>query len=351
VFNNLQILGVSMHLIHAKGMGNPSRAEEKKHDISLKAAAKTELSNRLLDALGPGSDAIEMIRDVDMPDETIRCISSILEFSATENIKSQSLRIAELLADAQNSTNSPGGPIFIIKGTTSERNIPFVSIVKAEFTNALIHSEGDDDIDIVEKIFLTDKQTLYKVSFTYLINTELPLSELYTSENMNFLVYDYNTSYSAQNTRALYFYKVFMGLKYKETDAITTKNFYNHTKGFILSSTMDSDSKFNLVSNLYSYMTSPTRTVVNISRFARENLPEDIRTEYRREMVRRGIPIENFHLDISEITSSLGTRVVSFVDGQKVRIPSALILNENSVTFDEDTNTTTITIIGTPKEL
>lgn len=350
MFTNLQIRGVSMHTIHAKqNTTTPARAEESNHAITLSAEALSQLSSRIVDALGDESDAIEMIKDVSESDETLNCISRLFNNPNDQIIKTESFKITELLADAHSSASIPGGPVFVLRGTTSADNVPFIAVIKAEFTNALFH--GENDITVINKIFLTDKQTLYKVGFAYLADTNLADNEKYLHDNFNFLIFDNNTSFSSQNPRAQYFYKKFLGLTYRETDAILTKKFYQESKKFITTRVTDKEDAFNLVTNLYSYLSSSARQTLKTSNFARDILPEDLRAEYRREMLSRGIPTTQFHLDPQEIKRDLGTRVVAFANGQKVKIPSMLVVDNDTVTFDPDENITTIKFRGPPMEL
>ncbi len=353
MIDNLVITHIAFHIIKRK---TPDQAANQVHQsdvlLNLDGKSRLTLQDRLVVALAPNSDAVEMIFNPEADPQTFKTCCEILAGQTPAEFHTSSVLLAHLLAASQTHSKIADGPICIIKGTSTGNNRPCLIILKSDYSEALSTEESPGAIAVkyVDKIFLTKDHKLNKIAFICHNNPAAPAERLSLPENIFFKIYDSNVSFGSSQSYATYFYSKFLGLEFRPTDRVLTQRFFSSAKNYFKTRCTDPQDRFEKITYLYKYLSSTQRELVNISTFAREVFPNNqternnFKTEISRTVVQNAFP-----MDTNFIHSTLQHRTFVFDGGGRLRVPSALIDAAN-VEFDEDDKTLTLVLKGSPVE-
>ena len=284
---------------------------------TLNADGTSELSARIVEAIGKDSKSVEM--DINMIEQgsVYHYVNNIMNSSTDGDFIEMSRNIAMNLAHAQTSRNLPGGILVVIDGTAGVNNNKYVAVIKAELQGGF-QKAANNTIEFVRDLLLTPQQKLYKIGIF--------LESLGANNNTRAFVYDYNMSRSQEHGIAVYFYDSFLGCSISHTDKYFTNRFYHETKNFIDNESVFSDDEiFDLHTHLYSYLKSETATL-NITEFSNQYISEpakrDLYNDYMQNIVGEEGLNRSITKDISDIKTKLRMRKVTFSNRVKISAPS-----------------------------
>jgi hypothetical protein len=345
--SNLRITKLALHRIQ-KSEQRSSEATTTHGDelVEVTEEIEAELVRRLSESLGAGSNSIQMEIDLEETQSAINDLTESIDTDDNDIFLEKSKVLANLLASSSQHRSIQGGPFFVLKGLTTSNDRPFIAVIKAEYSSGF--QQDQEAVRLLRNIFLTPNQKLFKIGFITIDNAELDLPERYEQSNLICLVFDVNTSHRNNGNFATYFYKKFLGLKFRETEEVLTRDFFDFTKSFFIQRINDADIRFDHMNRLYAYLTSRHRLQLNINTFIRENIDDEYQESYRAELSHRSLPRTGFVKNNLFIEKTLMKRVLVFED-QKIRIPYGL-LNQSQVIIDKESGQTTIVLQGVPTE-
>lgn len=350
---NLNIEKIVIHEIYKrennKEKVNPTYANELS---KLDSNGINTLQNRIINAIGNASNAIEM--DINNTEKG-SCIDTIEDLINSQNdveFIEFSKKIADKLADSQTTTRIPGGVVVIIRGTVGLDNKKFICIIKAEIHSGFTRSKNIV-LEFISELLLTPQQKFYKIAFFVQNNTE----STDINEKYQLLIYDHNMKRAETKDMALYFYETFLESSFKKNSKKLTQDFYNETKDFINLLDITDDEKVDLNLNLYSYVKSEIYETISTDYFANEFLKDDFKDLYINNMRNKKIPDRNFKKDTTYLKNKLRLRKIKFTNEISISGPADKFSDKIEVIKSIDSihvlndNETLIKISGKIKEL
>lgn len=298
---------------------------------------------RVIQALGSDSHSIEMEIFKKTPSSTYDYVRKIFnEESDTDNNNfiEISKMIALNLAQSQTRIKIPGGIIVIFSGTTGTNNDKFIGIMKAETQEGFTLNNENEilSLNLVEELFLTPQQKLYKIGlFIKQENTEDKC-----------LVYDSNLGKSKNSEAAKYFYESFLGCTQNKNSKILTKQFFTETQSYINScDNLSQEDKIKLNDALYTYISVDQSTTISSFDFAERYLSDDNdKDDYLNHMNNNiRFPENNISKDISLINKSLENKNIYFF-GKDIKFTYPTNKYTDSISIEEDGEDTIIRIKG-----
>jgi len=285
--------------------------------ITIDESVVATIKERLKDALGRRSKAFEL-------EVTNVAGGSFYEFchdlSSDNDVDfiNKSQDIAELLASSQTRPNIPGGYLIIIEAVNNEANLSVYIVIKAELHQALKRNSanGRSQIELLDKIFLSPSQKLFKIGILYEKN------RTQTEPNLRFGCLVFDDQFRNEGHPAEYFYQDFLGFSIDANAKIQSKRFYEKTASFIKSHIPELDEKLDLLHTLKAEFTVSTSTTISPSQFANDHIIDiDVRDEYLSE-VSEGLP-SCFVKDSTLIDFKLRKKNLDFPDDIKLAGPES----------------------------
>lgn len=307
--------------------------------------AKNALVQKIVKAFGNDAHSIQMEIE-DFGEESV--YKYLKDFWMTDQSDDKFLELSKkvtlLLAHTQNSRVYPDSMIIVVKGTTKPINLDYIAIIKAEMSDGfnVENYNGENIFEYVSNLLLTGQQKLQKIGF--FINTQVRGREINRNHVLPFL-FDSNTAESVADAKSMYFYKNFLGLKFREDADVITNKFYVSTKKFINESGLDPVERVRLQTALHDYLVVRNGMTICMSDFAEEYiLQDDVKDCYLRTLEAAGVPRTAMRKDLSMI-SNKKTRKLSFENAIKLSAPIDEF-DENIVISEDQNGNTTITIRG-----
>lgn len=187
--------------------------------ITLNNDIKSLLISRLVDSFGRQGKSFELAIENDGINSCFNLIKELSSQNEAHFIE-QSKKIAQLLAEAQDTRNSiPGGYFMLIEAITRPTNNNVYIIMKAEIHNAL--GVVERNVQAMNHIFLSPAQKMYKVGIFEQVSTGRVLSI------NHFKGYLFDSQFNDGTRLAEYFYKDFLGLTIEGNAQVQTKMFYD----------------------------------------------------------------------------------------------------------------------------
>lgn len=307
-FNNLKINRFIIHTIIAKQNSNDSAKIEASNEISSINTDVLEIfRNRLIAAAGRNSKAFELEIEDSTANSFFELSKNIFDHD-DEKFILKTTEIAELLAQSQRKVSIPGGFLIILDCLNEVNNLPVIIVIKAEPHEALQFSNfnGQTQVNVLEKVFLSPSQKLYKIGMIYK-KTNQDVGDL--NEKFGFFLYD--DQFRTDNHPAEYFYKDFLGFTVGNNSKIQSQIFYKKTEDFI-KRYIDNNSKNLLLLELKNQFLLNQNSTINPINFANTYIPiaNDLRDKYIREVC-HDLP-HSIVKDISLISKKLTNRIINF---------------------------------------
>ncbi len=344
-FINTKIEKVVIHKIFRR---------ENKHEVippfynetcsALDTDAKRALTQRITRAFNNNTHAIQMSIE-DTSEESV--FGYLREFwlsnQSDEKLLVLSKRLTYLLALAQNSRMYPGGIVITLKGTTKPINLDYIAVIKAEISDGfnIENVNGENLFQYVNNLLLTGQQKLQKIGF--FINTQIRGREINEKDVLAFL-FDSNTAESVADAKSTYFYKTFLGLKFREDADVFTNRFYVYTKKYINECDLGAEGKIRLQTALNDYLMIQNNYNIGVEDFANQYIQEaPIKDRYLNVMQEAGMPTTAIRKDLSMV-SGKKMRKLSFENAIKLTAPIDEF--DENVTIREEDGNTIISIRG-----
>lgn len=240
-FQDLTFQKVIMHTITEKRSGETSsNASLSTALITVDEHVGQTIKTRLIDAAGRDSRAFELEIENTSEDSFYQYGRVLMESDENEIFIKASQDIAELLADSQRHPRTPGGYLIVIKAIDEENKNNFTIVIKAEPHEALRLSQ-DSQITLLEKVFLSPSQKLYKIGV------------LCGKESGDYSALLFDDQFRQDGHPAEYFYRDFLGFSVSSNSKIQTFQFFKKAYLF-LSKNAEESEKVRLLSNLKSFI-------------------------------------------------------------------------------------------------
>lgn len=347
-FNFLEVDRLIIHIINAKKTGQDSAIVEYSEDLSLLDQKGKELiKERLTNATGRDSKSFELKIENQSDGSFIQLIKGLNFLDKTEFINI-SKQLADLLADSQKSTRIPGGYFILLSCHDSRNKLPINIVIKAEPHEALqfSHLDGQDVVNVLQKVFLSPSQKLFKIGIVYQKNDS---ENTNINEKFGCLIYD--EQFRTESHPAEYFYKDFLGFSTDENAKIQTQRFFDKTASFIIKNIGDIQKKNELLSALKVSLIVNNSSTLSPKEFADQyfNFDQSLLDKYKR-VVCNEIPI-SFVKDSILIKSKLSNRKILFknrinlIGPEDVFDNNVIILNKQEDLKNLSVNNAEYTII------
>jgi len=267
------------------------------------------LQMRITEALAAKSHGIEMSINATVADSFLNLSASTMHSDDATFIQ-VSKRFANKLTEAQQGSGAPGGILTVMSGSVGEGQLPFVCVIKAETQSGFRTTENAIQLSMeyISELLLTPTQKFYKVGFVIEKSlTQADGAGNYNPELFRAFLFDHLMSSTDTKKAAAYFYNKFLGMDINKSSKKLTQDFYENTCLFINNSGITEEKKLDLHEALRSELRS-NKATINITTFASESIPEDIRESYTSMMASKQLPTISFNKDIEFISSKLKRR-------------------------------------------
>ncbi|MBD0332780.1 MAG: nucleoid-associated protein [Chitinophagaceae bacterium] len=256
---------------------------------------------------------------------------------------------ADLLAESQKRLNIPGGYLLVMDCLDEISETSIYIIIKAEPHEALRRIDGQSQISLIDKVFLSPTQKLFKIGIVY--EKENPLSE---QPNDRYGCFLYDDQFRLASHPAEYFYKDFLGFSVGTNRKIQSQRFFDKTERFIRENIVDIDQKVEMLRALRIEFTANQNDTVSPSQFSQTYLPAELRGQYMDE-IGHELPIAIVK-DTTLIKNKLNKRRIDFPNNIYIIGPAEgfddlvhIIQADELGEIDlQDSNTTLIKIVGKP---
>lgn len=307
--------------------------------------AKRALITRITRAFGNDAHSLEMSIEDTGEESVYKYITNFwLTNQSDTHFIELSKRLTKSLAEAQTSKLYPDGIVIVLKGTTKPINVDYIAIIKAEISDGfnIENNNGESIIQYVNNLLLTGQQKLHKIGL--FINNQVRGRQI-EKKDVSVFLFDSNTADSVADAKSAYFYKTFLGLKFREDADYMTNKFYTGTKRFINNSGLEPAERIRLQTALHGYLVVRNSLDINMADFANEFFTEDsVKDKYLNEMEGLGVPRISIRKDLSMI-SNKKTRKLSFENAVKITAPIDEF-DENVIIEDDGHGNTIVTIKG-----
>lgn len=342
---NLTINRICLHEVHRIGNdGNVITPTYGTDLLNLQGDALDAFRSRVISAFKNNARCMEMcIRDFTPGSAVYR--GSAFNGLTNAQFVSDSKQFANALATAQSSRTIPGGLAVVFDGTVGNPATPFFAIMKAELHEGFLKT-SDLKAQFVSDLFLSPKTKLYKIGM-FISDGISPRPTL--PGGWMPLVYDSAMSTSNRDAAATYFYSVFLGLDVPDNAAHQVRNFFDKTKTFISTSSLDSEQKIDLFNSLYSYLKVDQGNTIQVSEFADRFMPDSMADQYKHHMQQQNFPATAIRKDLTEVKGSLRLRRFKFARSITLSGPPEAmsdLVTVSPVVSDGGTRWTQITIRG-----
>lgn len=274
--------------------------------INVNNKGKEILIERIINALGKQSKSFELNVELDKENSFFyfaNCINKLNE----EDFIFNSKEIANLLGFSQNRIGLPGGYLLIIDAFDNLNKTPLIIVIKAEQQSVLQHEIGTNSLNVLENVFLSPAQKLFKIGILGFENYRA--DSIIRKEDCFALLFD---DQFRDGKPAEYFYKSFLGFSIDKNSKINTYKFYQETVKFINSQVKEEGDRVDFLRFLKAYLSpvSSNLLIDSIQFIKSTTLSEADKAAYitkTSELFPRA-----FTKDISLIKNNLSRRKINF---------------------------------------
>lgn len=304
------------------------------------------LQKRFTKSLGSNSHSMKMEIHNTGTESVFRYITDFwLSDESDDKFVQLSKELTKLLAASQTNRRIPGGVVVIVKGIVTEYRKDFIAIIKAEKHDGfnITEEEGINFLKYFNNLVLSPQQKLQKIG--YFVNNAVKGRKIEPTD-VDAFVFDSNTSETSMSAHAAYFYDKFLGLGFRTDAEFITNKFYISTRDFINTCTsLSSQSKINLQSDLRNYLEAGNINVINPNDFIRRTITDGkIIDDYLKSIDAQKIPLRDTKKYLTLAHKSLKDRYMSFDNSIKLYGPSEAF--KDSIIITENGEDTIITIKG-----
>ncbi|WP_185155584.1 nucleoid-associated protein [Rudanella paleaurantiibacter] len=350
-----------MHQIFQKeNQRSHSTVRESDEVITLSSEVSDIINNRLVNSLGKSSKAFHL--DIqDMREESFYGYCTKIEPNDEESFVNASKQIAHKLSKSQTKARIPGGYVIVLDCTHTVKNLPCTIVIKAEPHEAIRQNKSGEKaiLEVLNDVILSPSQKLFKIGvlferLTPMFKNELGDIVLPPNDTHGCMIFDDN--FKRATKPAEYFYSDFLGFSVGRNSLIQTKNFFDFTYDFIKQNVTNYKSKEDAIIALKSYLKSNNDPLLNVSKYADDFLPVEVKSAYKGEALQH-LP-SAFIKETSLIQKDLETKKINFPNKVTISLPEAKygesvkVITPDDINIDEvmSGNCTYIRIQGKPYE-
>jgi hypothetical protein len=304
-FNSLEYKRAIIHtILERKQEDACSLVEETNEIIPFNPRMTVMLTRRLLDAMGRKGKGFNLeVWDV-APESFYSTCHNLHRKSDAEFIAA-SKHLATKLAGLQTQGIIPDSYLLFIEAVdrTYKNGSPVYIAIKTEPHEALKHT--GTAVEVLDGLFLSPSQKLYKVGMMFEDeNADRP------APNDCYSGYLFDESFGGTSNLAKYFYDKFLGFSAKHNGALQSKDFYEMTRGLIMSKAPveDRDRLLGALKSVFTVDVSPT---IRPSDFGEHYIAEPTFKAHFTAKVVSKLP-GSFLKDKTLIGNALKNRKVSF---------------------------------------
>lgn len=315
-YNDLIFSKAAMHTIVPRHNDDPARPEFLDQVFQLGNNVQNTLRKRLVNAMGRRGKSFKLtIAKYDEGTFFRTCAN--LKHSTEDEFLEASKHIATLLANSQGHSNAPGGYLLFLQGSDVNTQKEWYIAIKADPHEALASSlrDGVLTIEVLDKIFLSPSQKLFKIGAIEEVNLELG------EVNQQYNCYLFDDQFGNTDRPAVYFYDTFLGFSIMGNEKIQSMLYYKNTEDFIKKTDLlDTDQKQDALDALRIQFTVNREPTIRPEQFSETYFESvDLQRQYRVEVASK-LPT-NFLKDRSLINTRLGTKKIDFPSKIKISGP------------------------------
>jgi hypothetical protein len=201
-FNDLIITRAIIHDIIEKEPGQESATVNPNDELlTLNEDVISILLKRISDAAGKQSKAFVLKVGDNAEGSFYHLCNGLSNKNQDEFLR---ISIAELLASAQRRSSIPGGYLLILDCLDDDR--PIYIAMKAEPHEALTIPEDNKQLTVLNKVFLSPSQKLYKFGALATIENDIADNGSLESINDKFLAFLFDDQFRSESKPAEYFF-------------------------------------------------------------------------------------------------------------------------------------------------
>ncbi|ENY8013135.1 nucleoid-associated protein [Vibrio fluvialis] len=347
---HLEIDKICIHQIFKRNPNGTKKTPERSSElVKFDAVAMETFKQRVIDALGSQSKAVDMKIIEQDADKAPSLFTSLRSVTDSDFIDT-SYVLADKLADAQKRKGLLGGIVVVFKGSFGSTDIAkrksIVGVIKADIYSAYQKIENklthEISLKYVKEALLTPSTKLFK---TAAFAEKCPKSGDTGAADLNdkwvVAVSDYQISQADGKAAAQYFYETFLGCGYPESSARNTQKFYEAVKTFIKGLEISNEEKYELNNALTCYLKLDKSGIISPDQFANTYFDPDTADDLLSHLTDSDVPTTSFTKDTQHLDTKLKTQKISF--GQSIRLlaPAEILKDKvlmESVESDENGN-------------
>jgi hypothetical protein len=303
---------------------------------------------RITKALGHNSHGLQADFDDTTDNSAFALACAMMDCSDTD-FKDHAHTAAEKLAQVQLAKAFNSAKLISMSGTVGAISQPFTAFIKADLEQALAEStkHGQSVLDVLNDLFLTESQRLYKIGF--FLRTAAGTGKKggkFAPEHHSVHVYDHLMTGTESRTAAFYFYSEFLGANVAASDRRLTQDFFEKTMKFFDEKGFPQAKRIALGEALRSELRSNNQTL-SVADFAKAHLNSaKDQTEYVGYMQKSGFPAHAITKDVEYVRSRLRRRQKVYFNSDVVISTPADAVKELLKFKDNGDGTTTVTVQG-----
>lgn len=327
---NLTIKKIIAHQVYERDSTGQMRPLTYNDELTnLDVHGLTVLEERLVQSLSNNIASMPMKIDDYSNKSTFRYVVEALN---NGDFITASKSIAENLAKSQTTRRIPGGVVVVIKGTVGIENYDFIGIIKAEMQKGFRVKPKDSKfiLDFVSNVLLTSSQKFHKIGlYVQKVKSDVvetsDIIELLESTKDNYTCYVYDDSIKKVSfgNAANYFYNLFLGCDFLDTNKLLTKKFVVTTMEYIdKCNKLTNEEKINLNTALRSYIATETSQTISVDDFTEKYIRQDLKDEFKHTMSENKIPDYAIKKDTVLVEKVLAKRKFKFSSDVSIVVPS-----------------------------
>lgn len=348
--DQMTINRVVVHTIPARGPDKsfvpPSGGADVLH---LSGAVNDVVVTRISKALGHNSHGVQADFEDTSNNSAFALACEMMDCNDTA-FKAHAQAAAEKLTQVQLSKAFNSAKLISMSGTVGAIGRPFAAFIKADLEQALSETtkQGQSVLDVLNDLFLTESQRLYKIGFFLRTATGAgKKGGKYAPEHHSVHIYDHLMTGTESRNAAFYFYSEFLGSNVAASDRRLTQDFFEKSLKFFDEKGFSQGKRIALGEALRAELRSNNQTL-SVSSFAQTHLQSaKDQADYVTYMQKSGFPAHAITKDTDYVKNRLSRRQKVFFDSDVV-ISTPADAIKNLLKFkDNGDGTTTVTVQGT----
>jgi hypothetical protein len=304
---------------------------------------------RISKALGHNSHGVQADFEDTANDSAFSFACSMMDCT-DHDFKANAQAAAEKLTKVQLSKSFNSAKLISMSGTVGAIGRPFAAFIKADLEQALSETtkHGQSVIDVLNDLFLTESQRLYKIGF--FLRTAAGTGKKagsYAPEHHSVHVYDHLMTGTESRNAAFYFYSEFLGANVAASDRRLTQDFFEKTLKFFDEKGFSQGKRIALGEALRTELRSNKQTL-SVTDFAQTNLQSvKDQSEFVAYMQKSGFPAHAITKDVDYVKNRLRLRRKVYFNSDVVISTPADAIQDLLKFKDNGNGTTTVTVQGT----